>query len=392
MSVKQKNDCYIAHMYARYPIVLSHGKGCFLYDEEGKQYLDLTAGIGVTSLGHAYKPWVDAITKQAASLAHVSNLYYTKPDSDVAAKLCERTGFKKMMFANSGAEANEGAIKTARKYSFDKYGQNRYEIITLVNSFHGRTITSLSATGQDTFHTFFDPFTPGFQYAIANDLDDLNKHISTKTCAIMIELIQGEGGVLPLDKGYVCAVAEICKTQDILLIVDEVQTGIGRTGTLYAYEQFGIKPDIVTTAKGLGGGLPIGGVLLNDKCADTMQPGQHGTTFGGNPVACAGANVVLDCLDEGMLLSIQEKGIFVKERLLQMPHVTSVDGLGLMFGILLEDINVKELVLKCMEDGLLVLTAKEKLRLLPPLTITKEELTMAMNKLEDILKKWRVDQ
>lgn len=389
MCVKQQDDCYIAHTYARYPIVLSHGEGCILYDEEEKQYLDLTAGIGVNSLGHAYGPWVDAVCKQVASLAHVSNLYYSKPDSEVAAKLCERTGFKKMMFANSGAEANEGAIKTARKYSFDKYGQERYEIITLVNSFHGRTITTLSATGQDGFHTFFDPFTPGFQYAIANDLEDLNNHITSKTCAIMIELIQGEGGVVPLDKDYVSEVAKICEAQDILLIVDEVQTGVGRTGTLYAYEQFGIKPDIVTTAKGLGGGLPIGGVLLNEKCADTMQPGQHGTTFGGNPVVCAGANVVLDCLDDSMLKRVQEKGDLVKTRLLQMPHVKAVNGLGLMLGIVLEDIDVKELVSKCMEHGLLVLTAKDKLRLLPPLTITKEELTIAMDTLEDILKKWR---
>lgn len=385
MSVIQTDDQYIAHTYARYPIVLTHGSGAILYDENDQPYVDMTAGIGVNALGHNFTPWVDAIFKQAMKLAHASNLYYTKPDSDVAKTLCERTGFKKMVFANSGAEANEGAIKAARKYSFDKYGSNRYEIITLVNSFHGRTITTLSATAQDHFHQYFDPFTPGFVYALANDITDLHAHVSDKTCAIMMELIQGEGGVLPLQLDYVHAVAKLCLERDILLIIDEVQTGIGRTGSLFAYEQFQIQPDIITVAKGLGGGLPIGGVLLHDKVMNTFQPGDHGTTFGGNPISCAGANVILSYINDAFLDEVCKKGAYIKQRLLTMKHVEGVDGLGLMLGISLCDCKASDIANACLAKGLLVLTAKDKLRLLPPLNISDDEIQQAMDILEIVL-------
>ncbi|MED9804067.1 MAG: aminotransferase class III-fold pyridoxal phosphate-dependent enzyme, partial [[Clostridium] innocuum] len=311
--------------------------------------------------------------------------YYSQPDSDVAELLCERCGFTNMFFANSGAEANEGAIKVARKYSSDHYGSGRHEIITLVNSFHGRTITALSATGQDHFHQHFDPFTPGFVHAVANDIADLKSKVSKRTCAVMLEMIQGEGGVLPLEPAFVSAVAELCRERDILLIVDEVQTGIGRCGTLYAYEQYGIHPDIVTTAKGLGNGLPIGGVLLSEKVSDTFHPGDHGTTFGGNPIACAGAYVVLKRMDEAFLSAVQKKGAYVEQRLSEMPHVVQVNGLGLMRGVVLDGVTARDVVAACIEKGVLLLTAKDKLRLLPPLTITLDELKEAMDVMEAVL-------
>lgn len=386
MSITQENDKqYIAGTYARFDVVLTHGKGCNVYDEQGKEYIDLTAGIGVNALGFAHEEWVQAVSKQAQNLAHVSNLYYSKPDSDVAKTLCEMTGFKKMFFSNSGAEANEGALKVARKYSFDKYGEGRYEIITLKNSFHGRTITTLTATGQDNFHKFFDPFTPGFHYAIANDMEDMLAQVSDKTCAILMELIQGEGGVLPLEQAYVKEVANLCAKKDILLIIDEVQTGVGRTGSMYAYEQYDIMPDIVTTAKGLGNGLPIGGVLLGDKVKDTLGPGDHGTTFGGNPIACAGANIVLNYMKEDFFQDVLDKGEYLKQRLLQMPHVQQVNGMGLMRGAVLSDVVAIDVVNACIKKGVLLLTAKDKLRMLPPLIITKDELESAMDILEEVL-------
>lgn len=387
MNVIQTDDQYIAHTYARYPIVITHGSGSVLFDEQDNRYIDMTAGIGVNALGHGFVPWVEAITKQAMNVGHTSNLYYTKPDSDVAKMLCQRSGFLKMMFANSGAEANEGAIKVARKYSFDAYGAGRNEIITLVNSFHGRTITTLSATGQDHFHTFFDPFTPGFTHAIANDFEDMLAHVTDKTCAIMLEMIQGEGGVLPLAYDYVQQVATLCKERDILLIVDEVQTGIGRCGTLFAYEQYAIQPDIVSVAKGLGGGLPIGGVLLHEKVKDTFQPGDHGSTFGGNPIACAGAAIIVSHIDDTFLEEVRKKGETLKARLLNMEHVEAVNGKGLMLGVVLKDIAVKDVVQACMKRGVLALTAKDKLRLLPPLNIREEDLQQAMDILEDVLHK-----
>lgn len=386
MSIIQDNDKqYIAGTYARFDVVLTHGKGCKVYDEQGKEYIDLTAGIGVNALGYAHEEWVRAVSEQAQAIAHVSNLYYSKPDSDVAKKLCEMTGFQKMFFANSGAEANEGALKVARKYSFDTYGAGRSEIISLKNSFHGRTITTLTATGQAHFHKYFDPFTPGFRYARANDLEDMFAQVNDKTCAILMELIQGEGGVLPLEQTYVKEVAKLCAQQDILLIIDEVQTGVGRTGSMYAYEQYAIMPDIVTTAKGLGNGLPIGGVLLGDKVKNTLGPGDHGTTFGGNPIACAGANIVLTYMKEDVFQDVLDKGEYLKQRLLQMPHVRQVNGMGLMRGAVLSDIAAKDVVNACIKKGVLLLTAKDKLRMLPPLLITKEELETAMDILEEVL-------
>lgn len=390
MNIKENDQQFIAPTYARFNAVLTSGKGCIVCEENGKKYVDMTAGIGVNSLGHAHPQWVEAICKQASTLAHVSNLYYTQPDVQVAKTLCEMSGFNKMFFANSGAEANEGAIKVARKYSFDKYGADRHEIITLYNSFHGRTITTLSATGQDHFHQYFDPFTPGFVYVNANDSEDLQSKISNKTCAIMVEMIQGEGGVLPLQQDFVNEIANICKEQDILCIVDEVQTGIGRCGSLFAYEQFDIVPDIVTVAKGLGNGLPIGGVLLNEKVESTLSYGDHGTTFGGNPVACAGANVVLSYMNEEFFQEIKVKGAYIKERLLAMKHIQRVDGMGLMLGAVVEDISASDIVKACLAKGLLLLTAKDKLRFLPPLIIHKDEIEEAMNILEDVLINWEV--
>lgn len=386
LDVKQLDKQYIASTYGRYDVVFTHGKGVYLYDENNHPYLDLTSGIGVNSLGYANDKWVEAISKQASQLAHVSNLYYSKPQVEVAKYLCEHTHFKKMIFSNSGAEANEAAIKAARKYSSDRYHENRNEIITLVNSFHGRTVTTLSATGQDHFHQYFDPFTPGFKYVEANNIADLLQKVNGNTCAIMIECIQGEGGVIPLDQEFVHVIENICEYQDILLIVDEVQSGIGRCGSLFAYENFKIKPNIVTTAKGLGNGLAIGGVLLDDKVKAVFKPGDHGSTFAGNLIACSGAKVVLDYLDEQGYERINELGEYLKMRLLKMKHIVKVNGMGLMRGAVLENgYEAKEIVKACMDKGLLILTAKDKLRFLPPLIITKAELAHAMDILEEVL-------
>lgn len=385
MSIQVKDEMYVAHTYGRFPITLVKGQGCKLYDDEGKEYIDLTSGIGVNSLGHQHPKWVAAIQEQLDQLAHVSNLYYTKPCAELAEALCNCSSFKKVLFQNSGAEANEAAIKAARKYSYDHYGLTRNEIITLENSFHGRTITTLSATGQEHFHEFFHPFTGGFKYAKANDFNDLLSKISPKTCAVMIEMIQGEGGVLPLDYDYVQKLARLCRESDILLIVDEVQTGMGRCGTMFAFEQYDIQPDIVTLAKGLGGGLPIGAVLFNHRSQNVLQPGNHGSTFGGNPIACAGANAVVKELNDEFLQEVKTKGEYIKERISKMNHVKAVNGLGLMRGVVLEDLKVNDVIKACMEKGLLVLSAKDKLRLLPPLTISMEELKQAMDILEEVL-------
>lgn len=388
MDYKQIDDLYVAHTYARFPVMFTSGNKVTLTDVEGKTYLDFTSGIGVTGLGHNYGPWVDAVSKQAGTLAHISNLYYTKPMLDVATKLVAKTGLKKVFFANSGAEANEGMIKVARKYGNDKYNGSKNEIITLVNSFHGRTITTLMATGQDVFHHHFHPFTAGFDYSIANDLEDLLAKITDKTIGIMLEIVQGEGGVLPIDPEYCQKIQEICKEKDILLMIDEVQTGIGRTGKFLAYEHYGLHPDIVSLAKGLGNGLPIGAVLLGEKVEYVLGYGDHGTTFGGNPVACAGANVVLDTLTTDFLKEVEEKGNYIKSRLEKMPHVLSVAGLGMMLGVEFDNIAVKDLILKCIEGGAVFLSAKTKLRLLPPLVMTKEEIDQGLDILENILTNW----
>lgn len=384
--IKKWDKEYIAHTYNRFDLVLKEGKNATVKDFDGKEYVDFTSGIGVNSLGYCNSKWSKAISEQANTLNHVSNLYYSEPDVLLAKKLCERTHFKKVFFANSGAEANEGAIKVARKYSHDKYQKDRYEIITLVNSFHGRTITTLSATGQDVFHKYFTPFTEGFVYAKANDLEDVLSKINEKTCAVMMEMVQGEGGVISLDKDFVQAIDKVCKEKDIMFIVDEVQTGIGRCGTLFAYENFDIKPDIVSSAKGLGGGLPIGAVLMNETVENVFNFGDHGTTFGGNPIVCAGANVVLDTIDDKFLKEVNKKSEYIRNKIKTMKHVIDVSGLGLMIGIELDEkVNAKDIVVKCIEKGAIFLTAKTKVRLLPPLTISEDEINKGLKILEEVL-------
>lgn len=383
------DNTYVAHTYGRFPVAIKQGSGAVCTDSSGKQYLDFTAGIGVNSLGFCSPQWVEAVSKQAATLNHTSNLYYTEPGIVLAQKLCEKSCMKRVFFSNSGAEANEGAIKAARKYSFDAYGEGRYEIISLHNSFHGRTITTLAATGQAVFHTKFNPFTEGFVFAEANNIESVKALVSEKTCAVMLECIQGEGGVVPLEKEFVQAVAALCQEKDLLLIIDEVQTGLGRTGSFFSYQQFGVQPDIVSAAKGLGGGLPIGAVLFGEKTMDTMDAGTHGSTFGANPIVCAGANVVVDSLDDDFLSGVKEKSALIFEKVAKFPHVQSVTGLGLMIGVSFEDgITGKQVVDKCLENGVLFLTAKTKLRMLPPLTITKDEIEQGLSVLETVLTQW----
>lgn len=387
MNTKEKDSKYIMHTYGRYNVALKEGKGSYAYDEEGKKYLDVSSGIGVNCLGYSDEGFVKAITEQVSQIQHMSNYFYSKPTADLAEKLCNLTPFSRVCFGNSGAEANECAIKLARKYSFDKYGDGRNEIISLNNSFHGRTITTLSATGQDVFHNYFFPFTEGFKIAPANDIDALKNLADEKTCAVLMECVQGEGGINILDKEYVKAVRAFCDEKDILLIVDEVQTGIGRTGKLYAFEHYDIVPDIVTSAKGLGGGLPIGACLCTDKLGEIMRPSTHGTTFGGNPVVCAGANYVLDKIaNKEFLDEVTKKGKYLKEKLLKVQRVKSVRNLGLMVGIELEDQDAHDIAVKCVENGLLIITAKTLLRMLPPLNISYNELDEAVNILEKTLK------
>ena len=308
--LKNEENKYVMNTYGRFPIALDHGKGATLWDVEGKKYIDLASGIGVNCMGYDNQILIDAITRQAHKIMHASNLFTTEPMVQVAKKLVEKTHLNgKVFFAHSGAESNEGAIKLARKYSFDKYGEGRYKIVTLINSFHGRTVTTLKATGQDRFHNYFYPFTEGFDYAVANDIDDVRRKADDMTCAIMMELVQGEGGVLPLDQEFVKQVETLCREKDMLLIIDEVQTGIGRTGSLFAFQQYGIRPDVVTMAKGLGGGVPIGAVLAADTCCSVLTPGTHATTFGGTPLVCASANAVLDHVgDPKFLHEVKEKG------------------------------------------------------------------------------------
>ena len=381
MTTKEKDLQYIMHTYGRYDVALQRGKGVIAYDEDGKRYIDVSSGIGVNSLGYCDDGWVKAVSEQAATIQHMSNYFYSKQASDLAEKLCTLTGLSKACFGNSGAEANECAIKVARKYSFDKYGKGRNQIVTLKNSFHGRTVTTLSATGQDVFHNYFFPFTEGFAFAEANDFEALKNAVTDDTCAVMFEVIQGEGGVNILDKDYVRELERFCRERDILLIVDEVQTGIGRTGKLFAYEHYGIKPDLVTVAKGIGGGLPIGLCLCADKLKDVMSPSTHGTTFGANPVVCAGANYVLDTITQpGFLDAVEEKGAYLEEKLLELPKVKGVRRMGLMVGIEIDG-DAHEAAAKCIANGLLIITAKDLLRMLPPLIITKAEIDEAISML-----------
>ena len=387
MNTKEKDLKYIMHTYGRYDVALKSGKGAVAYDENGKKYIDVSSGIGVNSLGYCNDGWVEAVTKQAGTIQHMSNYFYSEQASNLAEKLCNLTGLSKVCFGNSGAEANECAIKIARKYSFDKYGEGRNGIITLKNSFHGRTVTTLSATGQDVFHNYFFPFTEGFSYVEAGDMNALKNAVNKNTCAVMLELIQGEGGVNILDKDYVQSLVKFCNENDILVIVDEVQTGIGRTGKLFAFENYEILPDLVTVAKGLGGGLPIGLCMCGEKLKDVMSPSTHGTTFGANPVVCAGANYVLDTITaDGFLDEVNKKGVYIEEKVSKFENVKNVRRMGLMIGIELESGNAHDIAVKCVENGLLIITAKDLLRMLPPLVITYDEIDEALKILENTLK------
>ena len=381
MAIFETDKNYIANTYARFPVELSEGNGSLLYGEDDKEYIDLGSGIAVNTFGAADDEWVEAVTVQASLLGHTSNLYYTKPCAELAQMLCERTGMKKVFFSNSGAEANECAIKAARLWALKNKGEGNSTIITLKNSFHGRTITTLAATGQDNFHTDFGPFTEGFVYAEANNLDSVKELADANGCAaIMMETIQGEGGVLPLTDEFVKGVFEIAKEKNMLVIFDEVQTGNGRTGKLYAYMHYGVTPDIVSTAKGLAGGLPLGCTMLGDKVKDTLTPGSHGSTFGGNPICCAGALSILSRIDENLLKDVTAKSEYILSRLNGAKGVKSVSGKGLMLGIETEK-PAKEVIASAMEKGVLVLSAKTKVRLLPPLNITYDLLEIAMDKL-----------
>lgn len=375
--LKIRDHEYVMQSYGRFDVAIDHGKNATLWDVEGKEYIDFTSGIGVCCLGYGNEDWAKAIYDQALKLGHISNLFYSEPYISVAEKLCKRTGMSNVFFANSGAESNEGMIKLARKYSFDKYGKGRGTVITLNKSFHGRTITTLAATGQDVFHNYFFPFTEGFRHADANDMDALESVAGHDVCAVMMELVQGEGGVLPLDREYVQKVAELCAQRDWLLLVDEVQTGVGRTGTLFAFQQYGIVPDVVSFAKGIAGGLPFGGIMANEKCAGVFTPATHATTFGGNPIAAAAAATVLDKMDDAMLAQVKEKGEYLRGQIeaLELSCLGKTRGLGLMIGIEVKgELTNKQLAAKLIENGLLCLTAGPGLRLLPPLTITKEEM------------------
>ena len=377
---------YIMNTYGRFPVAIDHGQGARLYDPEGNEYIDFTSGIGVTDLGYGYQPWADAVAAQAKKLSHVSNLFYTEPPALLAKTLCERTGESCVFFANGGGEAHEGMIKLARKYSYDKYGKGRATIITLNNSFHGRTITTLMATGQEVFHNYFFPFTEGFRYADANSLESLEAAAGDDVCAVMVELVQGEGGVLPLDKEYVKAVAALCAERDWLLLVDEVQSGVGRTGSLFCFQQYGILPDVVSFAKGIAGGLPMSGIMANEKCRNVLGPGTHATTFGANPVCAAAGLVVQETLSDAFLEEVKAKGAYLREGIeaLNLPCFGQTRGLGLMIGIAVkEGYNKSEIANKLIANGLLVLTAGPGMRLLPPLVITKEE----MDKGLEIMKK-----
>ena len=370
---------YIANTYARFPVELVFGKGSLVYDETGREYIDMGSGIGVTAFGIADDEWKAAVTEQLGKLQHMSNLYFTEPCAMLAKLLCEKTGMKKVFFCNSGAEANEGAIKAARKYAAEKKGPEYFTIVTLENSFHGRTLTTLAATGQAHYHELFQPLTPGFVHAPANDLEAVkNAALQNKAAAVLIECIQGEGGVIPLQKDFVTGLADFCKEEDILLMVDEVQTGNGRTGELYAYMNFGVQPDVISTAKGLGGGLPLGAVLYGEKTEFTLGAGDHGSTFGGNPVCCAGALSILKRIDENLLADVKKKSAMVFEALQGAPGVESVSGMGLMIGIKTAK-PASDVVKACMENGVLCLTAKDKVRLLPALNIPEDVLMKAIN-------------
>ena len=381
--LRERDQKYIANVYNRFSADICRGEGATLYSEDGKKFVDFGSGIAVNSFGVNDAEWKAAVVAQLDKVQHASNLYYTRPQVELASLLCERTGAKKVFFSNSGAEANECALKAARKYSFDKYGEGRFHIVTLKNSFHGRTMATLSATGQEAMHRFFMPFLDGFSYADPTAAS-VRAHCTDKTCAVLLELVQGEGGVRPLDREEVLAIERYCKKHDILLMIDEVQTGNGRTGTLYAYEQYGIRPDVVTTAKGLAGGLPLGATMFFEKCEHTLGAGDHGSTFGGNPVACAGACSILRRIDRELLLEVQGKSAYLFTQLGRIRNVIGVTGLGLMIGLETTK-SAREVAERCLERGLIVLTAKNKVRLLPPLNVRKDEMDFALQILNEVI-------
>ena len=386
--IKALTGQYILNTYGRFPVALDHGQGATLYDPEGKAYIDFASGIGVASLGYGDGDWVKAITDQAGKLGHSSNLFYTEPPAKLAQILCQRTGMAGVFFANGGGEANEGMIKLARKYSFDKYGKGRATIITLNNSFHGRTITTLTATGQEVFHNYFFPFTEGFRYADANDKASLEAAAGDDVCAVMVELVQGEGGVLPMDRDYVQALSKLCAERDWLLLVDEVQTGVGRTGRLFAFQHYGILPDVVSFAKGIAGGLPMSGIMANAKCREVLGPGMHATTFGGNPVCAAAGLVVQEKLSDAFLAQVEQKGAYLRQKIeeLDLPCFGATRGLGLMIGIAVQDgWTNKDIAGKLIENGLLVLTAGPGMRLLPPLVISQAEMDQGLAVMKQVL-------
>ena len=375
---------FIANTYARFPVEITSGKGSLVYDENGREYIDMGSGIGVTAFGISDDEWCSAVEKQLRTLQHTSNLYYTEPCVRLAKTLCERTGMKKVFFSNSGAEANECAIKVARKYACDKKGEEYYNIITLENSFHGRTVTTLAATGQQHYHELFKPLTAGFLHVKSGDIEGLRALVRVNKCAaIMIECVQGEGGVLPVSREFVCELERIAKQEDLLFIVDEVQTGNGRTGQLYSYMNYGVTPDVVTTAKGIGGGLPLGAVLLGERAQSVLGFGDHGSTFGANPVCCAGALSIIDRLDEDFLASVREKSEYVFSSLEGAKGILGVSGQGLMIGIETEK-DAKQVLNECMERGVLCLTAKTKLRLLPALNIPMDLLKKAIETIKEV--------
>ncbi len=376
--IKALTGQYVMNTYGRFPVAIDHGVGAKLYDPEGREYIDFTSGIGVTDLGYGNEKWVDAITVQAKKLGHVSNLFYTESPAKLAEILCKRTGMSNVFFANGGGEANEGMIKLARKYSFDKYGKGRSTIISLNNSFHGRTMATLTATGQERFHNYFFPFVEGFRFADANSMESLKEVTAAgDVCGVMLELVQGEGGVLPLEKAYVKSVAELCEKNDLLLLIDEVQSGVGRTGSMFTFQQYDILPDVCSFAKGIAGGLPMSGIMANEKCRNVLTPGTHATTFGANPVCAAAGLVVQEILSDEFLQGVQEKGKYLCEQIeaLHLPCFGKTRGMGLMIGIeMAEGYSNSDVADKLVAAGLLVLTAGPGMRLLPPLVITKEEM------------------
>ncbi len=377
-TIQALDKTYVANTYARFPVALTAGKGSILTDENGRQYIDMGSGIAVNGFGAADDQWLEAVTEQLSRLPHASNLYYTEPCARLAELLCRRTGMKKVFFGNSGAEANECAIKVARKYSAEKKGPDCFTIVTLQNSFHGRTLATLSATGQDHYHELYRPLVPGFKHIAPGDLEALATiDAKTPVAGVMIECVQGEGGVVPLEAGFVRGLAEYADAHDIPLIVDEVQTGNGRSGRLYSYMTFGIQPDIVSTAKGLGGGLPIGACLLGEKVENVLTPGDHGSTFGGNPAVCAGALSILSRIDDALLEGVRERSRLIFDTLTGAPGVEAVSGLGLMIGIKTAK-PAREVVAKCIENGVLCLTAKDRVRLLPALNIPMDQLQKAL--------------